>query len=421
MGIRASASVRTGNRIAGGVIRNADIQPLPHITIGDVDTLEAGTPATATMTGTTAYPVLNLGIPQGEKGETGDTGPQGPQGIQGIQGPQGEKGDKGDKGNTGDTGTAATIAVGTVTGGDEAAVTNSGTTSAAVFDFVLPKGDKGDDGDDGAAATISVGSVSSGSTASVTNSGTSSAAVFDFVLPKGDAGAAGSAATIAVGTVTSGSTASVTNSGTSSAAVFDFVLQKGDKGDTGNTGSAATIAVGTVTSGSTASVTNSGTSSAAVFDFVLPKGDKGDTGTGIPSGGNDGQLVGKSSGAITWVDPPSTDDHKWGTIEAPGEGVTVANAFYLMGRSSTSSNTAYNFSAGCEMSTHTDKRQIVMWDSSGYIYATTPSSSDNSTKVATTAYVDAAIPTVPTNVSSFNNDAGYLTLSTLPIYDGSVT
>lgn len=31
------------------------------------------------------------------------------------------------------------------------------------------------------------------------------------------------------------------------------------------------------------------------------------------------------------------------------------------------------------------------------------------------------IPTVPTNVSSFTNDAGYLTLSTLPIYDGTVT
>lgn len=27
---------------------------------------------------------------------------------------------------------------------------------------------------------------------------------------------------------------------------------------------------------------------------------------------------------------------------------------------------------------------------------------------------------IPTNVSSFNNDAGYLTLSTLPVYDGTV-
>ena len=30
------------------------------------------------------------------------------------------------------------------------------------------------------------------------------------------------------------------------------------------------------------------------------------------------------------------------------------------------------------------------------------------------------IPTVPTNISAFTNDAGYLTLNTLPIYDGTV-
>ena len=40
--------------------------------------------------------------------------------------------------------------------------------------------------------------------------------------------------------------------------------------------------------------------------------------------------------------------------------------------------------------------------------------------VATKKYVDDNIPTVPTNVSSFTNDSGYLTLATLPIYDGSV-
>ena len=32
-----------------------------------------------------------------------------------------------------------------------------------------------------------------------------------------------------------------------------------------------------------------------------------------------------------------------------------------------------------------------------------------------------SVPTVPTDVSSFNNDAGYLTLSTLPIYQGGVS
>lgn len=43
-------------------------------------------------------------------------------------------------------GTSATIRVGRVTTGTTASVTNSGTTNAAVLDFVLQKGDKGDPG-----------------------------------------------------------------------------------------------------------------------------------------------------------------------------------------------------------------------------------------------------------------------------------
>lgn len=37
-----------------------------------------------------------------------------------------------------------------------------------------------------------------------------------------------------------------------------------------------------------------------------------------------------------------------------------------------------------------------------------------------TGAVSLTIPTVPTNVSAFTNDAGYLTLSTLPVYNGGV-
>lgn len=90
--------------------------------------------------------------PQGPKGDTGAagaTGPQGPKGDIGLTGPQGPKGDTGAQGLKGDKGDAATITVGTVTtgaAGTSATVTNSGTTSAAVFDFTIPKGDKGDDG-----------------------------------------------------------------------------------------------------------------------------------------------------------------------------------------------------------------------------------------------------------------------------------
>jgi hypothetical protein len=80
---------------------------------------------------------------KGEQGEQGPQGPQGPQGIQGIQGPAGTNGTNGTDGADGD---AATITVGTTTtldAGESATVTNVGTTSAAVFDFGIPKGADG--------------------------------------------------------------------------------------------------------------------------------------------------------------------------------------------------------------------------------------------------------------------------------------
>lgn len=79
----------------------------------------------------------NIQGPKGDKGDTGakgDTGERGPQGLQGVQGPAGN---------------AATITIGSVTTsapGTAAKVTNSGTSSAAVLDFVLPKGKDGADG-----------------------------------------------------------------------------------------------------------------------------------------------------------------------------------------------------------------------------------------------------------------------------------
>ncbi len=155
---------------------------------------------------------------------------RGPQGLQGIQGV------KGDTGLTGDKGDAATISVGAVTTSTSdlpASVTNSGTSSAAVFDFSIPQGEKGDTGSSG---TISVGTtttVPEGSSASVTNTGTPSAAVLNFSIPKGDKGDAGTAATIAVGAVTTGAPGTsvvVTNSGTSGAAILDFTIPRGEDG-----------------------------------------------------------------------------------------------------------------------------------------------------------------------------------------------
>lgn len=50
------------------------------------------------------------------------------------------------KGDKGDPGTAATVAVGTVAEGGSASVTNSGTSTDAVLDFVLPEGPQGPPG-----------------------------------------------------------------------------------------------------------------------------------------------------------------------------------------------------------------------------------------------------------------------------------
>ena len=100
---------------------------------------------------------------KGDKGDTGATGAQGPIGPTGETGPVGPKGEKGDTGSQGPQGvpgTAATITIGSVTesapGGD-ASVTNSGTATAAVFNFVIPRGETGPTGATGATGPAGLG------------------------------------------------------------------------------------------------------------------------------------------------------------------------------------------------------------------------------------------------------------------------
>lgn len=68
------------------------------------------------------------------------------QGPPGIDGPPGEKGDKGD---TGDIGPANTLSIGTVTGGDSANATITGTAPNQTLNLTLPKGETGDTGSQG--------------------------------------------------------------------------------------------------------------------------------------------------------------------------------------------------------------------------------------------------------------------------------
>ena len=56
----------------------------PDFSIGTVSTLPEGSSATASISGTAEFPVLNLGIPKGDTGSTGETGEQGPPGQDGA-------------------------------------------------------------------------------------------------------------------------------------------------------------------------------------------------------------------------------------------------------------------------------------------------------------------------------------------------
>lgn len=90
----------------------------------------------------------------GANGAQGVAGPAGPQGAQGVPGIQGVQGPVGADGPQGPTGAAATATAGNTTTsapGSSALVVNTGTTSAAVFDFTIPRGDQGPSGPPGIA------------------------------------------------------------------------------------------------------------------------------------------------------------------------------------------------------------------------------------------------------------------------------
>ena len=145
----------------------------------------------------------------------------------------GGAGAPGATGATGAAGAAASIAVGTVTtgaAGSAAAVTNAGTSSAAVLNFTIPQGVAGATGAAGSAATVTVGTVNTGaagSSATVTNSGSSSAAVLNFSIPQGIAGPAGAANV--TGSMTSATSVTITHSCGTAAVMAEFYDASGGR------------------------------------------------------------------------------------------------------------------------------------------------------------------------------------------------
>ena len=250
------------------------------------------------------------------------SGPQGPKGDQGVQGPQGDKGDP-----------VVIVSDTAPSNPSEGDIWFNGSNAEAFFYYcdrdscqwvsmVKP----------GLAATVEVGSTTTGNPgtdALVTNSGSESAAVFNFTIPRGEDGTDGNNATVDVGSTTTGqpgTNASVTNSGTTQDAIFNFTIPRGDQGETGPT---ATVDVGSTTTGlpgTDADVTNSGTPEAAVFNFTIPRGDKGEPGKDFqvhvsdtaPINPETGDFWFDSSKGESFIYYDDGDSQQWVALSKPG-------------------------------------------------------------------------------------------------------
>lgn len=86
-----------------------------------------------------------------------------------------------------------------------------------------------------------------------------------------------------------------------------------------------------------------------------------------------------------------SDDKTWNGVTLNKSVTTVTSDLYIPCTISTSSTAAYLIKA---LDSSYSGGSIARRTSAGYLVAQTPSANDNSTKVATTAYVDAAIPDV---------------------------
>lgn len=248
------------------------------------------------------------------------------------------KGTKGDTGSQGPAGVSPSLSAEPISGGHRVTMTDAqGTTT---FDVM--------DGENAAAATVTVGSTTTGqpgSNASVTNSGTSSDAVLDFVIPRGNPGPAAYVWTtdddyttpnytfdIADLDGVSGETPKVgdiifqnvnhrtflfkINTVDTTTVLTDYFCEiTGATGAAGTDGttpeiSATATADATSSANPTVTVTKSGTDAQPSFAFAFSglKGDTGAAGQGVPAGGTAGQVLSKVDGTdynTEWIDPPS--------------------------------------------------------------------------------------------------------------------
>lgn len=241
---------------------------------------------------------------------------------------KGGKGDTGNTGASGQDGVSPAVTIGVISGGHSVTITDAEHPGGQTFNVM--------DGENAAAATVTVGSTTTGqpgSNASVTNSGTSSDAVLDFVIPRGNPGPAAYVWTtdddyttpnytfdIADLDGVSGETPKVgdiifqnvnhrtflfkINTVDTTTVLTDYFCEitgaTGAAGADGSDGvtpeiSATASADATHSATPTVTVTKSGTDAQPSFAFAFSglAGEQGAAGQGVPSGGSGNQVLSK--------------------------------------------------------------------------------------------------------------------------------
>ena len=156
----------------------------------EIGSVISGDTASVRNTGADGHVVLDFVVPRGETGPRGATGPVGPVGPIGPEGPMGPTGPEGPQGPIGATGpegpkgdTALTLTIGSVTEGDTPTVTNGGTDTDIILNFVLPKGAVGAAGALGAAGASSAFVASTGAATGAATAGAAATITGTCVTP----------------------------------------------------------------------------------------------------------------------------------------------------------------------------------------------------------------------------------------------
>lgn len=140
--------------------------------------------------------------------------------------------------------------------------------------------------------------------------------------------------------------------------------------------------------------------------------------------------AGITSTDISNWDAKVSDDKTWNGVTLSATTQNVNTLYYVPVKSTTN----VNGGEACWMKATPSPTNyaIAKYNGSGYLSSTTPSANDNSTKVATTAYVDSAISgitdddttytiSISSNRITLTPSSGTASYIDLPVYDGSVS